>query len=209
MSELVVAAVDVGAVRNIGYWRDSADGSGGGTKLEELATQVAADLDLGRRVALGFEAPLFVPMPDDSDALNRQRTGERGRPWCAGAGTGALAMGAQQATWLLSQIARSAQGRPLVTVDCDEFARTGGLLLWEAFVSAAGKDRSALDPHIDDARRAVRECRSRLSGPAPLSDITDSSVFSLIGAAALAAGLSDDLNLLSQPCLVVRVPDLA
>jgi hypothetical protein len=87
MSELVVAAVDVGAVRNIGYWRDSADGSGGGTKLEELAAQVAADLDLGRRVALGFEAPLFVPMPEDSDGLNRQRTGERGRPWCAGAGT--------------------------------------------------------------------------------------------------------------------------
>ena len=40
------------------------------------------------------------------------------------------------------------------------------------------------------------------------TDISDTSVVSLAGAALLAVGLSEDLRLLSTPCVVVRAPDL-
>ncbi len=55
-------------------------------------------------VALRIEAPLYVPMPQTSAGLNK-RAGERGRPWCAGAGTDALAMGAQQAGFVFAKVA--------------------------------------------------------------------------------------------------------
>jgi hypothetical protein len=151
---------------------------------------------------------LFVPLPQAPEDLNRQRVGERGRPWCAGAGTGAFAMGAQQSAWLLREIARAMRTAPPVTFSLAEFAAHGGLLIWEAFVSGAGKDRSAIDPHIDDARRAAAEFRSRLDEGVMGSDITDTVVFNVVGAALLAAGLSTDATLLSSPCTVVRVPDL-
>jgi hypothetical protein len=209
MTDVVVAAVDVGAVRNIGYWRDApGEGEAGGHRLDDLAGRLATDLTRGRSVALGLEAPLFVPLPEAAGDLNRQRAGERGRPWCAGAGTGAFAMGAQQSAWLLRAIARSLRVAPPVTFDPADFANRGGLLIWEAFVSGDGKDRKAAEPHIDDARRAVAEFRRRLRRGVMESDITETVVFIVIGAAVLAAGLATDTTLLSQPCTVVRVPDL-
>jgi hypothetical protein len=36
------------------------------------------------------------------------------------------------------------------------------LLVWEAFVSGKAKNRKAVDPHVDDARRAVVEFAARL-----------------------------------------------
>lgn len=209
MSNVVVAAVDVGSPSNIGWWR-VADGAGtGGRELDELVELLASDLNQNRSVALGFEAPVFVPLPATAAGLNRQRVGERGRPWCAGAGTGALAMGVQQAAYVFVGLARLVRRLPKVSFDPALLAGSEStLVVWEAFVSAKAKNRAAIDPHVDDARVAVAEFAERLARGVVRSDIDELTVLNLAGAGLLAAGLSADAGLLSQPSVVVRAPDL-
>jgi hypothetical protein len=87
-----------------------------------------------------------------------------------------------------------------------------GLFLWEAFVSGAAKKstdlRPDMDPDVRDAtiaaRRFAEECRgSRFETGIPR--VEGSEAFSMIGAALLRSGLSEDLALLSQDCLVLKV----
>jgi len=47
-----------------------------------LADAVTDDLDAGLPVALGFECPLFVPVPDEAELLGSAREGDGNRPWC-------------------------------------------------------------------------------------------------------------------------------
>jgi hypothetical protein len=84
------------------------------------------------------------------------------------------------------------------------FARAGGLLIWEAFVTGGAKDRLAGDPHVDDARRAVDEFRLRLHVGALVSDVADTSVFNVVGVALMAAGQASDVRLL--PCRASSLP---
>lgn len=202
---LSVVAIDVGAPRNIGWCR-SRGGShdAQGRDLDGVVAAVADDLDAGRRVAVGFEAPLFVPAPAAANGLNLQRVGERGRPWCAGAGTGALAMGAQQTTYVFTRLAERVGARRVTFLP--EVLRSGeaDLLVWEAFVTKDAKDRTSLDPHVDDARVAVQEFERRWRAGVMTSDIEEPLVVNLAAAGLLASGLTDDVSLLRMPCLVVR-----
>lgn len=59
----------------------------------DFADALAQRLQRGRRVALGFECPLFVPLRSDPAELTRARSGEGNRAWSAGAGAGALVTG--------------------------------------------------------------------------------------------------------------------
>lgn len=203
-----MVALDVGSLARLGWWCDR-DGTGfGGMEIGGLVDLIVEEISSGRSVALGFESPLFVPAPTSVEDLCRQRRGERGRPWSAGAGTAALAVGFQEATYVLMGVARLLASPPVVDVDFACLQRPEpALVVWEAFVSGKGKDRTAVDPHIDDARLAVAELRRRLGGLDPSSDVNEPAATSLIGAAILRAGLSADLTLLSRPCVVVRVPD--
>jgi hypothetical protein len=145
MGGFSVAAIDVGALKNIGWWHHSPSGeTTSGRDLDSLVDVVVADLGRRTPVALGFEAPLFIPRPASAEQLNRQRAGERGRPWCAGAGTGALALGLQQSAYVFDRIAQHA--RPRVTFDLEAIERgDADLLAWEAFVSGKAKNRAAED----------------------------------------------------------------
>ena len=73
---------------------------------EGLTAAVAQALAAGdmNNVSLGFECPLFVPLPDDPTELTKARHGEGFRPWSAGAGCGALATGVTQTVWILSKL---------------------------------------------------------------------------------------------------------
>jgi hypothetical protein len=209
VAQLMVAAIDVGSPKNIGWWAAIGNTVTSGRDLDGLAAAVATALNSAVSVALGFEAPLYVPLPTDATDLNRQRIGERGRPWCAGAGTGALAMGAQQSAYLLAAISALLHERHHVSFDPADLDSPGTLVIWEAFVSARAKNRSAADPHVDDARVAVAEFHARWSSGRVGSDIEDQGVLNLVAASVLAAGLSEDLALLQRPCVVVRAPDLS
>lgn len=79
--DLAVYAVDVGSIpqKRLGWAR--ADVPGGGvdpeaqTDIERLVDAAVADLAAGGAVALGFECPLYVPVPADSQLLGKARKG--------------------------------------------------------------------------------------------------------------------------------------
>ena len=199
MSNVVVAALDVGSLANIGWWRAAGTTAGGGRDLDELVAVLTADLNLNRSVALGFEAPTFVPLPADAASLCRQRVGDRGRPWSAGAGTGALALGVQQAAYVFAKLARRLATLPRISFDPLHLnGPETTLCVWEAFVSGNAKNRAAVDPHMDDARVAVNEFSKRLAKGAVHSDIDEPSVLNLAAGALLASGLTTDTDLLTR-----------
>jgi hypothetical protein len=158
-------------------------------------------------VALGFECPLFLPLPLEETDLGKAREGEGNRAWSAGAGACALATGLVQVAWVLDRL------RTLVTVDCttclnwSEFllARPG-LLIWEAFVSGGGGGAD----DVDDAKCAVEAFRAASAHAADKGETLTSAirvtgpVYSLAGAAILRAGWSCDQSPLHQACIVIR-----
>jgi len=163
---------------------------------------VADDLSAGVPVALGFECPIFVPVPVDSLRLGMARTGEGNRSWSAGAGTGALATGLVQMAWILERLhdrARDAE----VFIDWETFWKARqGLFLWEAFVT----DRAKAETHVDDAAVAVSCFVRSLPDPPAQNAISETRVLSLLGAAVLWSGWSNELDLLRTSCLVLRAP---
>lgn len=46
--------------------------------LRALLDAITRDLHAGRNVPLGFESPLFIPVPDDEKKLSRARAGSWG-----------------------------------------------------------------------------------------------------------------------------------
>ena len=164
-----VVAVDVGSVRKNFAWA-GLDLPGrrpvgeGGRHPEGAALAALEALDERISVALGFEAPLMVPVspvgPVDAwMTLGQARQGEtvdgRSRPWSAGAGSGALATGLAQLAWVLERIGSALPGlrcttRPELWLDGE-----AELFVWEAFVSGTGKPiPSEITQHAADAAAA-------------------------------------------------------
>jgi hypothetical protein len=141
-----------------------------------------------------------VPVPEQPLKLGMARAGEGNRSWSASDGAGALATGIVQVAWILSQLRRRRpQAGPYL--DWAEFAHAGcGLFLWEAFVT----DRAKAASHVDDAAIAVAAFRASLSDPTASNAVTAERPLSLLGAALLWSGWSDNANLLHTPCLVIR-----
>ena len=208
MQRLVIYCADVGSIKqgNFAWARIEVPASeveeerGGATEIVELVGAVAGDLASGVPVALGFECPLFVPVPTSAQRLGTARPGDGTRPFSAGAGTGALVTGLVQAAWVLKELRRQ---RPddAVFLDWGAFAAADrGLFLWEAFVTAKAKSAT----HVGDAIVAVSCFKAALPDPRSSSTVTAERPLSLVGAAALWAGWTDDLALLHAPCLVLR-----
>lgn len=198
---LALVCADIGSVKNGNFAWYERDGASA-LDPSSLARQVAAFMNAGRPVALGFECPLFVPLPDDDWSLGSARPGEGARAWSAGAGCGALSTGLVQVAWVLRAIRAQLDTPGSAHLAWDSFSAAGrGLLVWEAFVSGGQK---GVD-HLDDARLAVAAFESALPDPAARNAIQCASeVYSLAGAALLRAGWSTDVALLSQPCLVIK-----
>ena len=76
-----------------------------------------------------------------------------------------------------------------------------GLLLWEAFVSGSAKRTD----HCSDAEAAVMAFEGALATGHWTSGVScPEETYSLIGAALLRSGWSDDPRVLSEPCLVIK-----
>lgn len=197
-----IACADIGSVPQGNFaWASSAGAAG--TLPSELAAYVASVLNSGESIALGFECPLFVPVPESEQDLGKSRLGEGSRPWSAGAGSGALATGLAQVAWVL------ARSRTLLRTDAtchlawNSFAAAPrpSLLVWEAFVSGSGKGGS----HVEDARLAIQAFQASLPNPHLVTAVrVNGPVQSMAGAALVASGWSTDVTLLSQQCIVIR-----
>jgi alkylated DNA nucleotide flippase Atl1 len=210
----VIYAADIGSIKsgNFGWarvdpGRDTTQVErNGGSEIKDLVDAVEHDLNVSTRgVALGFECPLFVPVPEDPIRLGAARPGEGNRPWSGGPGTAALATGLVQAAWVL----RAMRDRcPEVTayLAWNEFTTAGrGLFLWEAFVTRQGEATT----HVDDALLAAKTFRDALPDPLAANAVEAPAPLSLIGSALLWGGWSTDTTLLHKPCLVIRAASIA
>lgn len=207
--EVLVYCADIGSVREgrFGWARGGLTGEiETGSDIRELVDSVARDLrgDLG--VALGFECPLYVPFRRDPDELTRARTGEGNRPWSAGAGSGALATGLVEVLWVLEAVQDALDTSPPVHLRWDKVWGSGpGLYLWEAVVSGSAKSvADDSQSHAEDAAIAVRSLRQTLPDPVQANAVEAERVHSLVGAALLRTGWSEDLEILHEPCLVIQ-----
>lgn len=217
LDQVAVYAVDIGTTNvqrgqdhgNVGWVRTrSGDDEIAGHDLDELWRLVVVDLDAGRPVAIGFECPLFIPLPPDSAGLCKQRDGDAGMPWNYGAGIYTMGIGLQEMTFVLDRVAATASTLPTATLVWAELAAgVAQLFVWEAFVTKAAKRNLPVEPHIDDARKAAEDfwdCIRSREDVDDASDVSEEVVVSLVGAAILRSGLSTDLGLLGAPCLVLR-----
>lgn len=114
-------------------------------------------------------------------------------------------MGIAQVAWVLAELRCRRPGPPF-HLDWTEFTGAArGLFLWEGFVS--GKAKAAT--HVGDAAVAAEAFRAALPDPTAENAVTADRPLSLIGAALIWTGWSDDPSLLRQPCLVVKPSDVA
>ena len=226
---LCVVCADVGSVKqgkfgwialqlDAGGTKSSQDGTG--REPSSMAECVARKLAEGHPVALGFECPLWIPLAWEEKSLTSGRPDDGNRAWSASGGATVLASSLPITTWSLRAIASelSRLGREHrgidVTLDFERFRRDPeGILLWEAFVSGADKDRGSVNRtersmHIDDARIGARAFIRRWRGRGVASRVPagQDEVLSLIGMALLRSGWRDDPALLSQPVEIVRPP---
>jgi hypothetical protein len=171
----VIYCADIGSIpkRRFGWARSAADESTierhhGGTEIVELLDDLVDDLAAGHGVALGFECPLFVPVPEQPIRLGMARSGEGNRSWSAGAGPGVMATGIVEVAWILSELRQRLPGaKPYL--DWAEFVAAGrGLFLWEAFVT----DEAKAATHVDDATVAVAAFRDSLPDPRAMNAVS-------------------------------------
>jgi len=205
----VVYCADIGSVTtdSFGWARVDPDADGSeamGTSMGDLVDRVVADVDTGRRIALGFECPLWIPLRDNPRDLTRGRRIDAGRPWSAAGGLGSMGVGLVQVVWILREVLNRVSTPPPVFLDPVRLADASeGLLLWEAFVTGDAKHQGENGLHTGDALIGARDFVSR---SAELRiDPHEHDVYSLVGAALLRSGWSTDPALLAQPCAVVRV----
>jgi hypothetical protein len=210
MQDLAIFCADIGSVKggNFGWARTEpltpAVVVHYASSPADLATAVDDELDAGRPVALGFECPLFVSVPADHASLGAKRAEEGNRPWSASADATVLTTGLVQVPWVLAAI-RERRPDDRLHVEWSPFADEGRgllLLLWEAFVSGAGKDEGA--SHVDDATKAVTAFVDSLPDPATASSVTAERPLSLAAAAALWSGWIQDPEALHGCTLVIR-----
>lgn len=197
-----VLCVDVGGPTKIG-WADSEGQDGTGANLGEALDGLATLLLTGRRVALGFEAPIWTPVRVDLARITGRRGGLEttyNRAWSAGAGTGALGAALALMPWCLTRIAKRA-GSVATTIHLQRFREGGGLFLWEAFVT--GVMKVAGTTHHDDARLACEAFVARW--PDLHSDIPEEPALNHAVSSAMAAGLLIHRDELMAPALVVGV----
>ena len=201
------AVIDIGSPKkkNLG-WAISGPTRCQGTDLDQCVGVLASALDAGP-LALGFEAPMFVPCHQSPSDLTKARQGECvggiNRAFSAGAGSAVLVTGLVVVPYLLTKLRARVPG---ATATLDWRApptERKHLLLFEAFVT--NQKKTGDSRHVEDARRAVEAFQDGMRDPAQLkSAVVVDSCFSLIGAMLLRTGWTHDLAILHEPCLVVR-----
>jgi hypothetical protein len=196
---LQVAVVDIGSKKNIG-WAIDGPKSCEGKDIDVCVNTLASALKEGP-LALGFEAPMFVPLHQNSSNLTRGRRGEGDRAFTSAVGATVLTSALVVVPYILHQL-RVLVPAATATFDWIELPTTSHrLFLFEAFVTH--QHATDNDPHIRDAKLAIAKFRYGMRDG--LKSVIDEPVcFNLLAATLLRVGWTADLELLFQPCLVVR-----
>jgi hypothetical protein len=208
-----VACLDVGSVkRNSVGWAVLGSRRIHGGDLQHFIGALDAEINQGRKIALGFECPLYVPRRTDPINLTRKRFGEIGVNWCGGPGGSVLATGLVQVRWVLDRLLEKHQQLRGTTRWAEFCKNEATILIWEAFVtSQVGPKVSVCEfrhsrgkPHERDALAGALACEIRI-GTIGLttSDLGIEDSVSLVALQLIASGLASDLTLLNEQCAVV------
>jgi hypothetical protein len=203
LRNLSLFCADVGSIKNnkFGWAAELANGKSlAGRSIEDFSRYIADEIRKKSKVAIGFECPLFVPMRSDPKNVNGARSGEGNRSWSDGAGTGVLATGLVEVLWVMNTLKDLLGTAPKAEFDWFKFQHSESVFLWEAFVTATAKGTG----HSEDAQIAITQFLKALPDPWSANAIQKENVLSLVGAASLRAGWSEDINVLSQQCLVIK-----
>jgi len=175
----------------------------GSSDIRTLATALERDLRRGYSVALGIEAPLFIPVPLNADDLSHGRQGEGRFSFAASVGAAVATLGMHQAAWLLRRLFESCGGMCTFTLDCQKWPPNTSrpvFFCWEAFVSGSAKGTS----HVQDAATAAMVFLEHEHSLAAIKDVTADYPFSLIGAVALWSGWATDHSILHRSTVVIK-----
>ena len=203
-----VAVIDIGSPRqnNIG-WPIVGPHACTGIDLDASVAALARAVRAGP-LAIGFEAPMFVPMRDRPNNLTVARGGEGNRAFSAGAGAAVLVTGTVVVPFVLDKLRRAVPDA-IVRVNWQGWPQSeaGGLqlVLFEAFVSNESKHGGSKTRHVDDACAAAQALYAKFTnGEAIESSVTVERSFNLLGAMMLRTGWTNDVSVLAEPCLVIR-----
>jgi hypothetical protein len=176
----------------------------GSHSIESLVNYLGKDLRAGFSIAIGFEAPLFFPVPIRSDKLSKARQGEGDRPFSAQIGLAVAALALHQTAWILVKLKEAPQLDCQFTLDYQDWPPPPGrqvIFCWEAFVSGPAHS----DTDLADAATAAMEFCLHEGSLASANAIEKvERPFSLIGAAALWSGWVEDVQFLHKPTLVIK-----
>ena len=196
---LHAAVVDIGKVTNLGWVVEGPSVNGCGDDIDKCIDTLAAALKKGP-LALGFEAPMFVPYGRERSEFDKARKGEGDRSFSAAAGACVLTKGLVTVPYILQGLRHRAESA-MPTFKWRERLSERDLLLFEAFVVHVGK---SVD-HEGCARLAIRQFPKEWEKRAILeSAIDEPCTMNLLAAMLLRMGWSHEVKMLSEPCLVVR-----
>lgn len=203
-----IYACDIGSISKGNFAWARVDPKGGNpiasTDIDVLVTRLLQDVNTdGMSIALGFESPLFMPIPADSANLCHGRNGEGNRSMFASAGVTVATLGVHEASWIMRTIYDHGGGLLTYTLDWNEWPpkETSRLLLiWEAFVSGAAHCGS----HEQDAATATVFFKENENNLNAVNAISTERPLSMVHAAALWVGWANDLERLKQCCLVLK-----
>jgi hypothetical protein len=196
---LHVAVVDIGSLANLGWAIEGPSVNESGTDIDLCIEALAKAMKAGP-LALGFEAPMFVPYGRKRCDLDKAREGEGDRAFGASGGACALTKGLVIVPYILQGLlSRAKDSRPTFKW-CQKLSEKD-ILLFEAFVTHVGRAVT----HEECARLAVKKFPKELRNRASYeSAISEQCTMNLLGAMLLRVGWIADRAVLSEPCLVVQ-----
>ena len=150
---------------------------------------------------------MFDPIRDDPLVLTKARHGEAlhgvSRPFSASAGATVLVVALVVVPYVLSKLRALAPGAPATVNWRSPPPGRADLLLFEAFVT--NQRKTADTRHVEDAYLAIEAFRQGMRTPeAFASAVVEARCLSLLGAAMLRTGWTNDPAVVAERCLVVR-----
>ena len=202
----IVYACDIGSVKSGTFaWARNASLQNTPTAsndIDDLIANIVRDSRSGLAISLGFEAPLFLPIPDDSTNLNSGRTGESSRSMFAPVGAAVTTIAVHESAWILRRLRASLPAKMQLSMDWRPawHSPPQKLFVWEAFVSSTAHS----DTHERDAATAVQYFLDNENDLDSVNAVTCDNPLSLIAAAALWSNWLSDHRDLHSTCLVLR-----
>ncbi len=205
----IVYACDIGSVKSCAFaWARNTSINEtpiASPNIDGLIASIVRDASSGASISLGFEAPLFLPIPDSSDQLNSGRTGDSNRSVFAPAGAAVTTIGVHESAWILKHLRNALHDELPLSMDwlAPWRSQPQKLFVWETFVSSTAHS----DTHERDAATALQYFLENESDLDSVNAVTCNNPLSLIAAAALWSGWLSDIGSLHSSCLVLRPND--